>query len=405
MVRFSLLLVLCWMVTVSTVAHAAEPPLGIPAEGVAFRGQLIAADGSVWKLRFADAAARREIAGADLALWGGFVEPAHGLRVLLAGGGLVVLDAAQIKGEQLRGESQLFGTLDLPLELIAGILFRSSLDRVGDDQLAARIDASVGQTDRVLLENGDELTGTIAGLEDKVLSLQTGADRVGADKVDVEAKTIAAVIFNPTLIHKSRPSGLRALVGFSDGSRVTAIAITADKNNAQIKLIGGAVLKCSTDAIAALQPLGGRAVYLSDLKPASYRHIPYLQLAWPFFADRSVLGGQLRAGGKIYAKGLGMHSPARITYDLDRPFRRFEAEVAIDAEAGPGGSAVFHVFTDDGSGAWQERATSETIRGGDPPATLSVDVTGAKRISLLVDFADHGDELDHADWLNARLVR
>ncbi|HEV3138568.1 MAG TPA: NPCBM/NEW2 domain-containing protein [Pirellulales bacterium] len=403
MVRFALLLVLCMMPPALPLARAADVPLGIPAEGPAFRGQLVAAD-SAWKLRFADAGAQREIAGGDLALWGAFVEPAHGVRILLAGGGLVVLDSVEVKGEQLRGESQLFGTLDLPLETIAGIVFHPPLARAGDDRLAARIDAPTGQSDRVLLENGDELTGTIVSLEEKVLTLQT-ADRVGADKVDVETKTVAAVIFNPTLIQKSRPSGLRALVGLSDGSRVTAIAITANQKSAQIKLIGGAVIQCSTDAIAALQPLGGRAVYLSDLKPASYRHIPYLQLSWPYVADRSVLGGQLRAGGKLYAKGLGMHSPARITYDFDRAYRRFETDVAIDAESGPGGSAVFHVFIDDGSGTWQERATSETIRGGDPPEPLSVDVGGAKRISLLVDFADHGDELDHADWLNARLMR
>ena len=34
-----------------------------------------------------------------------------------------------------------------------------------------------------------------------------------------------------------------------------------------------------------------------------------------------------------------------------------------------------------------------------------VDLTGAKRLTLRVDFADRGDELDHADWLNARLVK
>ena len=39
------------------------------------------------------------------------------------------------------------------------------------------------------------------------------------------------------------------------------------------------------------------------------------------------------------------------------------------------------------------------------PVPLSADLNGAKRISLLVDFADRGDERDHADWLNARLVR
>ena len=48
---------------------------------------------------------------------------------------------------------------------------------------------------------------------------------------------------------------------------------------------------------------------------------------------------------------------------------------------------------------------SEVVRGGQPPVPISVDLDGVKRISLLVDFADRGDELDHADWLDARLAR
>jgi hypothetical protein len=100
-----------------------------------------------------------------------------------------------------------------------------------------------------------------------------------------------------------------------------------------------------------------------------------------------------------------MHSPARITYELDGPYKRFDAEVAVDAEAGSRGSVVFRVFTDDGSGSWQQRAKSEIVRGGQAPVPISVDLAGARRISLLVDFADWGDEQDHADWLNARIVR
>ncbi len=107
----------------------------------------------------------------------------------------------------------------------------------------------------------------------------------------------------------------------------------------------------------------------------------------------------------MYLKGLGMHSPARLTYELDDAYERFQAEVAVDDEAKAGGSVVFRVFVDDGSGRWQQRASSETVRGGEAPRTLSADVKGAKRISLLIDFADRGDELDHADWLDARLVK
>ena len=31
--------------------------------------------------------------------------------------------------------------------------------------------------------------------------------------------------------------------------------------------------------------------------------------------------------------------------------------------------------------------------------------SGAEMITLTVDFADRGDELDHADWLDARLIK
>ena len=216
---------------------------------------------------------------------------------------------------------------------------------------------------------------------------------------------MAAALFNPTLIDKPNLNGLRALVGLRDGSRCDRVDMTADRTSAKLKLAGGVELAVPTEAIVALQPLGGRVEYVSDLTPASYRHIPFLELGWPYRADRSVGGSLLRAGDTLYLKGLGMHSPSRITYELDGAYRRFEAEVAIDDEAGPRGSVVFRVFTDDGSGAWHEGAKSEIVRGGEAPVPISVDLTGARRISLLVDFADRGDELDHADWLNARLVR
>jgi len=44
-------------------------------------------------------------------------------------------------------------------------------------------------------------------------------------------------------------------------------------------------------------------------------------------------------------------------------------------------------------------------RGGDAPKSISVDVAGADAMTLVVDYADRGDELDHADWLDARLTK
>lgn len=395
------------LLTLTAPAGAAEEALlAVLADGEPFRARLTAVEPD-WKLRFGEGAAARTLAAADLVMWGVPLEPQQGSEVVLAGGGLLVAESVQIADERLNIVSATVGKASLPLELISGIVLRPPSDRALHDQLLARLASPGGETDRVLLDNGDELTGTIAGMTTDptgahTLTLKTEA---GGAETSIAGERLVAIVFNPTLVDKPRASGLRALVGLRDGSSLTVLAMSTDAAMTKLTLAGGIELHTATTAIAALQPLDGRVVYLSDLQPASYRHIPYLQLAWPYHADRSATGAALRAGGQRAWKGLGMHSPARITYDLDQSYRRFAAELAVDDETGGGGSVVFRVFIDDGSGNWTEKAASETVRGGQKPITISADLSGAKRISLLVDYSDRGDELDHADWLNARLIR
>ena len=95
-----------------------------------------------------------------------------------------------------------------------------------------------------------------------------------------------------------------------------------------------------------------------------------------------------------------MHSAARLTYNLDQPYKSFQAELAVDDSASGGGSVRFRVFVDG-----QEKFTSETIRGGMKPMPINVDLPGAKQLDLVVDYADRADVLDRADWLNARLIK
>ena len=128
------------------------------------------------------------------------------------------------------------------------------------------------------------------------------------------------------------------------------------------------------------------------------RHLPFLNLAWPYKNDANVTGSQLRAGGHPYSKGIGMHSAARLTYRLAGAYKSFEADVALDDQVGAAGSVIFSVYVDD-----RLAFKSDVIRGGAAPTHIKVDTTGGKRLSLIVEFADRGDEQDHADWLDARL--
>jgi hypothetical protein len=320
--------------------------------------------------------------------------------VLLADGSLIVGDVREIDREKLLLDSELLARATLRLDAVAAVLLHPPSDRHRRDQLVRRLLSARGESDRVLLDNGDELSGTIAALHDDVLTLESATG-----KIEIELARIAAVIFNPSLRRPAATSRLRVLVGLTDGSRLLAASLEADAGKARLALGDGTALSTDIDSLVALQPLGGRAVYLSDLKAASYKHIPFLQLSWPYELDRNVAADLLRAGGKLRLKGLGMHSASRLTYNLDREYRRLEAELAIDDATAGYGSVVFRVFVDDGNGRWQPKFTSDVVRGGAPPTHMSVDLTGAKRISLLVEFADRGDQRDDADWLDARLIK
>jgi hypothetical protein len=399
----SLLPVTCNLSPISFLLLAsvalAAPPQAVPVDGEPFPAQLVAVDAK-WQLTFDSAGKPRILPAADLVAWGRCAEPGQGPILVLADGGLVSAEVLDVGKESLRADSDLLGTLKLPLDAVAGLLLRPPGDRAKRDQILDRLLQARGESDRLVLDNGDELSGLIETIQKDKARLSATAG-----PLEVETKRIVAVIFNPALRQeKDKPgrpaAALRAWVGLSDGSRLPATRLVVGKTSAQVTTSAGRTWKADSKEIVFLQPLGGRAVYVSDLKPAEYRHLPYLDLAWPYHADRNVTAGQLRAAGRPYLKGLGVHSAARLTYTLDQSYKRFQAELAIDDSTAGQGSVAFRVFVDG-----RQKFASGPVRGGDAPLPVSVDLSGAKRIDLVVDYGEGGDVMDHADWLDARVVK
>ena len=153
-----------------------------------------------------------------------------------------------------------------------------------------------------------------------------------------------------------------------------------------------------------LQNLSGDFAYLSDLEPIDYKHTPYFDIAWPLAIDVNLLGQPLRAVDRRFLKGVAMHSASRAVYRLTGDERKFEAEIALDDTAGNEGSAIFRVYAVR-DGKPELAFESDIIRGGDALKPIAVDIAGAQGLVLLVDYADFGDQQDHANWLDARLVR
>jgi hypothetical protein len=345
--------------------------------------------------------------------WGAPAKTQSGPYLYLSGGSCLAVDEGfgtlEITEDRVTVDSKSLGEkIELPLTSVEGIIFRPSPDLQQRNQIMDRFREMERTTDTVLLDNGDELQGTIHGLTATTgLTLQT----VPGDTISVPRKNIVALVLNPALVDRPKHQDQLLLVHFADGSRVMASDWKGDEEKLEMVSPTGQQFSAHyrkdrrDPNLIGLQSFVPQVVYLSDLEPADYRHRPYLSVHWPYQTDRNVIGTRLQSGGTLYEKGIGMHSVASLTYRLEKPYQRFDATLGIDDSAGNRGSVLFRLYVDDGSGKWQLREQSEILRGGDGTRRISIDLTGIRGLSLVVDHADRGDEMDRANWLDARLLR
>lgn len=375
--------------------------IAVPTEGSRFKARLTQAspDGV---LTFAEEKSSRTLPLAQLVRWGALVDPAlpasptRGAQVMLADGGLIIADAIRsVPGaaDKLTIDSALFDERKLPIERVLAILFQPPLDMQQRDRLTVKLLSRDKRSDRLLLENGDELSGSALAFTNAGVEFETSGQ-----KLTVAWPRVTGVSFDPSLATVAKRGAARTLLGFSDGSRLIASGFTVIGGLVECKLSDGSVWQAPTESLVCVQPLTNAAKYLSDMPAEGYRHLPFLNLPWPYKNDANATGTQLRAGGHPFAKGIGMHSAARLTYRLAGAYKSFEADVALDDQVGAAGSAIFSVYIDD-----RLAFKSDVIRGGAAATPVKVDTTGGKRLSLMVEFADRGDEQDHANWLDARL--
>ena len=373
----------------------AEQRRTVPVDGESFAGRLAAIDDR-WMMSFAASDGSRILPAAGLVRWGTLAEIERGPVVVLADGGLLVGDVLKADKEELEAASNLLGAIDhLPARLVAGIVFELPVDRLQRRRLLDHVRSGAERSDRVILTNDDSLNGRFDRLEDHLIHLIT---EVGS--VQLDTRRTRALVFNRTFLRRPVDTGPDCFLGLADGTLLVAHSLLAEGKSATLGMAGGPSWTIRLEDVVFLQPRGGRAVYLSDLKPAGYRHVPFLELSWPYSVDRNLSGGPLSAGGRTYLKGIGMHSASRLTYLTEGRYARFDALLAVDDAAAGQGSVRFRVFVDG-----NPKFTSDTLRGGDPPLPISIDISNANRIDLVVDFADRADQWDHADWLDARFVR
>jgi alpha-galactosidase len=120
-----------------------------------------------------------------------------------------------------------------------------------------------------------------------------------------------------------------------------------------------------------------------------------------------------RLGGVTYPHAVPLRADADMTVDLGGAATRFVSMIGVDDGAPPSppaadapappppppGSVVFGVWVD-GKKAFE----SELMKRGDAPKLVSLDLKGAKTLTLAVVDANDGTAGDNADWAGAAIV-
>ena len=349
----------------------------------------------------------RETLLSSLVRWSTPVENLRRAEAILADGSRLVLadswggrPAVSLVDDTVTLSTNLLDNVELSPNAFRAALFKAPFDTFGKTELRDQLLSGAASKDQVWLTNGDKLAGAISKIHTP--SPATGAAVVFSlpdetESVELPIAQVAAVR------RKVRDHDIdlgSLIVGLADGSRLVARQLHTKNKRFTAHLICGISLSGSTDDVVHLRAIGSRTEYLSNLKVLDYRHEPYLDIVWPYRLNRCVLGGPLTVGGRIYDQGIGVTSAARLTYKVPPDRKRFVASVAIDDVAKHRGSVVFRVYLLQND--WQLAFTSPVMRGGDPPIALSLELADANEIALVTDYADRGDELDYANWLDAR---
>jgi hypothetical protein len=152
----------------------------------------------------------------------------------------------------------------------------------------------------------------------------------------------------------------------------------------------------------------GKVQYLSDLKPESVVWTPFfgqgqvsptLERFYAPRMDRNFDSNPLQLKKTIYPKGLALHSRTEIVYRLPDVYGRFRAVAGIDDTVTPKGNVRLLIRGDD------KLLFESAINGSEPPHKIDLDISGVRRITILVDYGDTFGAGDHLILGNARIYK
>jgi len=223
-------------------------------------------------------------------------------------------------------------------------------------------------------------------------------------------KKVAAVLRGPDPEEPPPPLGKEfdTRLDFPRGGHFLVKVLGVDSRGVHVRLPWGEEPHCPWENLRGLLPPEKDRLFLSMVRPLKVEEVPFLGPGKPFLfrwkADRSCTGGPLLAGGRRWPLGLGVHSRTRLTFALGGKWSRFFTLAAVDDSAlslPVRGDAALRIYAD-GKVLWERKS----LQGGEGPVAVGpLDVSGAKELTLEVDFGRSLHLGDRVDWILPVLFR
>jgi hypothetical protein len=289
-------------------------------------------------------------------------------------------------------------SVQVPLEFVRAIVFAQPDDDLEQERLQRQWGLPRAGSDRLLLKNRTTVDGELDGIDGRNVLLSTGLGPVNMPRAE-----IAALTLNSELASRIPVPEVSAILLCADGSRITLRDTTIDKSSTVSgTAVFGAEIFLPLEQMVSLQFFNERVQPLVGSEPTDYKFTPFLTGKHPLVTNRNVLGGPLRLRGVQFATGLGVQSRSEVTYDLgEEGWTSFTATIGIDDVADGEGLAVFRVSVDG-----ETTYDSGDVSGRDEPIVVGpLDLSGARHLTLMVDFGRRGNIRDIANWCDPLLTR
>jgi len=312
--------------------------------------------------------------------------------------------AQQVTATRDRAQVTLVGgrILEIPTADVATVRFRQQSDEMAEEW--TRIVGLELSGDVLIAIKGEALnyySGVLGDIDEETVKFELDGDVLPVKR----SKVHGLVYRHPP--GRQMPESLCHVID-AGGSIWSAAAVSVTGDTLTWTTPTGTEVARPLGDVLNLDFSRGKVLYLSDLAPETTQWTPYFSPARippalaSFYAprqDRALEQGPLRLADVEYAKGLALHSRTQLVYRLPGRFSRFKAIAGIDDRVRPRGN-VRLVITGDG-----ETLLEATVTGQDDPLPIDLDLTGVRRLGILVDFGEQLDLSDHLDLCQARVSK